>query len=91
MPATDGQTHNCRRSIEHGKRVGQRGPRPAQASDGRIEIAPPETGLHNRGFRFGYFLTACVGHKPRSQSSPAVCRAPVRRPGQMPFLNVTPD
>jgi hypothetical protein len=43
-------------SIKYGKRVGQGGPRPAQAGNGRLEIAASETGLSNSGFRQGYFL-----------------------------------
>jgi len=87
MPATDGLMHNCRPSIQRGKCVGQRGPRPAQASDGRLEVTPSETGLRNRSFRCGYFLPAGVDHKPCSQSRPAVDRALVRLPSQTTSLH----
>jgi hypothetical protein len=74
-------------SLKHRKRVGQRGPRTAQASNGRIEIAASETGVSNRGFRRGYVVSARVGHKPCGQSGPAVYRALVRLPSQTPFLH----
>jgi hypothetical protein len=78
-------------SLKHGKRISQRGARTAQASNGRLEIAAPETGVSNRGFRCGYFLPAGVSHKPCRQSGPAVHRALVRLPNQTPFLHAPPD
>jgi hypothetical protein len=87
MPATDGLMHNFRPSIQRGKRVGQRGPRAAQATNGRLEITTSETGFSNGGFRRGYLLPAGVSHKPRSQSRPAVDRALARLSSQTPFLH----
>ncbi len=87
MPATDGLMHDCRPSIQRGKRVGQRRPRPGEAPNGRLEITPSETGLSNRGFRRGYFLSAGFGHKPCHQSGPTVHGALVRLPSQTTFLH----